>query len=36
MEITGPAADALGPRIGPQITADFPQTLASLAQRAQA
>jgi hypothetical protein len=36
MEITGPAADELGPRIGPQITADFPQTIAALAQRAQA
>jgi hypothetical protein len=36
MEISGAAADELGPRIGPQITADFPQTIAALAERAQA
>jgi hypothetical protein len=36
MEITGPAADELGPRIGPQITADFPQAIAALAERARA
>jgi uncharacterized protein YndB with AHSA1/START domain len=36
MEITGPAADALGPQIGPEMTADFPQTLARLAERAEA
>jgi hypothetical protein len=36
MEITGPSADELGPRIGPQITGDFPQTIAALAERAQA
>jgi hypothetical protein len=30
MEITGPAADTLGPQIGAEITADFPQTLAAL------
>jgi hypothetical protein len=35
MEITGPAADALGPKIGPQISADFPQTLAALAALAE-
>jgi uncharacterized protein YndB with AHSA1/START domain len=35
MEITGPAADTLGPQIGPQISADFPQTLAALVARAQ-
>jgi Polyketide cyclase / dehydrase and lipid transport len=35
MEITGPAADTLGPEIGPQISADFPQTLAALAERAE-
>lgn len=35
-EITGPAADELGPRIGPQITADFPQTIAALAKLAEA
>jgi hypothetical protein len=36
MEISGPAADELGPRIGPQITADFPQTIAALAELAEA
>jgi Polyketide cyclase / dehydrase and lipid transport len=35
-EITGPDADTLGPQIGPEITADFPQTLARLAARAEA
>jgi hypothetical protein len=36
MEITGPAAETLGPQIGPEISADFPQTLAALAGRAEA
>ena len=36
MEITGPAADSLGPRIGPEISGDFPQVLAALAERAEA
>src|SRR5262249_14678865 len=35
MEITGPQADALGPQIGPQISGDFPQTLAALAEQAE-
>src|SRR6266498_1842424 len=35
MEITGPAADTLGAQIGPEISADFPQTLAALAARAE-
>ena len=35
MEITGPAADTLGPQIGPEISADFPQTLAALVERAE-
>jgi uncharacterized protein YndB with AHSA1/START domain len=34
-EITGPAADQIGPELGPQITADFPEVLASLAKRAE-
>jgi uncharacterized protein YndB with AHSA1/START domain len=34
-EITGPAADQAGPELGPAITADFPEVLASLAQRAE-
>jgi hypothetical protein len=34
-EITGPAADELGPELGPQITADFPEVLAALVQRAE-
>lgn len=35
IEITGPAADALGPQIGPEISADFPQTLTALVARAE-
>ncbi len=35
MEITGPAADQVGPRLGPAITADFPQTMTSLVRLAQ-
>jgi uncharacterized protein YndB with AHSA1/START domain len=34
-EITGPAADELGPEIGPAITADFPETLAALVEFAR-
>jgi hypothetical protein len=32
--IDGPAADTVGPTLGPAITADFPQTMAALAARA--
>jgi uncharacterized protein YndB with AHSA1/START domain len=35
MEITGPAAETVGPELGPQISADFPEVLAALAQRAE-
>jgi hypothetical protein len=35
MEISGPAADSVGPEIGPQISADFPETLAALAEQAE-
>jgi Polyketide cyclase / dehydrase and lipid transport len=35
MEITGPAADTRGPQIGPEISGDFPQTLAALVARAE-
>jgi hypothetical protein len=35
MEITGPASDTLGPQIGPEISGDFPQTLAALVERAE-
>jgi Polyketide cyclase / dehydrase and lipid transport len=35
IEITGPAADTLGPQIGPEISGDFPQTLAGLVARAE-
>jgi hypothetical protein len=35
VEISGPEADTLGPQIGPEITADFPQLLAALVQRAE-
>jgi hypothetical protein len=34
-EITGPAADRIGPKLGPQITADFPDVLAALAKLAE-
>jgi hypothetical protein len=33
-EITGPAADQVGPQLGPAITADFPDVLAGLVKRA--
>jgi hypothetical protein len=32
-EITGPAADQVGPHLGPAITDDFPQTIAALVDR---
>ena len=35
MQITGPAADTLGPEIGPEISGDFPQTLAALVECAE-
>jgi uncharacterized protein YndB with AHSA1/START domain len=35
MEITGPEAHTLGPQIGPEITADFPQVLGALVERAE-
>ena len=35
MEITGQAADTVGPSVGPEISADFPQTLAALVERAE-
>jgi hypothetical protein len=35
MEISGPAADELGPQLGPAITADFPETIAALVRLAE-
>jgi hypothetical protein len=35
MEITGAAVDEIGPRIGPAVTADWPDTMAALARAAQ-
>jgi len=35
MEITGSAADTLGPQIGAEISGDFPQVLAALVERAE-
>lgn len=35
MEITGPAADTIGPELGPQISGDFPETLAALVRQAE-
>jgi hypothetical protein len=34
--VEGPKADALGPEIGPAVTADFPEVMAALAARAEA
>jgi len=34
-EITGPAADQIGPELGPAITADFPDVVAKLVGLAQ-
>jgi uncharacterized protein YndB with AHSA1/START domain len=34
-EITGPAADQVGPELGPAITADFPEVVAALVARAE-
>jgi uncharacterized protein YndB with AHSA1/START domain len=34
-EITGPAADQIGPEVGPAITADFPDVLAALVKLAE-
>jgi len=36
VEIDGPAADDLGPQVGPQITAGIPETMDSLARHALA
>jgi hypothetical protein len=36
MEITGPAADEIGPHLGPAVTADWPDTVAALARAALA
>ena len=35
MEISGPAADTMGPELGPAISADFPDVLAALVDYAQ-
>jgi Polyketide cyclase / dehydrase and lipid transport len=34
-EISGPAADEIGPQIGPAITGDFPEVLAALVKLAE-
>lgn len=34
-EITGPAADDVGPKLGPAITGDFPEVIAALVKRAE-
>jgi uncharacterized protein YndB with AHSA1/START domain len=36
MDIAGPQAEALGPKIGPQISGDFPDVLSALADHAEA
>jgi Polyketide cyclase / dehydrase and lipid transport len=35
MEISGPAADRVGPALGPQISGDFPETLSALVRLAE-
>jgi hypothetical protein len=35
MEISGPDADSAGPELGPQISGDFPDTLAALVAHAE-
>jgi hypothetical protein len=35
MEISGPAADTVGPQLGPEISGDFPQVLAALVELAE-
>jgi uncharacterized protein YndB with AHSA1/START domain len=35
LEITGPAADEVGPQLGPAITEDFPEAMAALLARAE-
>jgi hypothetical protein len=35
MEISGPAADRIGPELGPQISGDFPETLTALVRQAE-
>jgi uncharacterized protein YndB with AHSA1/START domain len=35
MEISGPAADSVGPELGPAISGDFPETLAALVVHAE-
>jgi hypothetical protein len=35
MEISGPAADEVGPQLGPEISGDFPHVLAALVARAE-
>jgi hypothetical protein len=35
MEISGPAADTVGPELGPEISGDFPETLAALIKHAE-
>jgi hypothetical protein len=34
-QATGPAAETVGPEIGPEISGDFPEVLAALASRAE-
>jgi uncharacterized protein YndB with AHSA1/START domain len=36
LEISGPAADRVGPELGPAITEDFPEAMAALLARAEA
>jgi hypothetical protein len=35
LERTGPEVERVGPELGPQISGDFPEVLAALAERAE-
>jgi hypothetical protein len=35
IEISGPTADRVGPELGPQISGDFPETLAALVRQSE-
>jgi hypothetical protein len=35
MEIAGPAAEGIGPHLGPQVSPDFPEMLSALVERVE-
>ena len=36
MQISGPSADTVGPQLGPAISGDFPEVMATLVAHAEA